>query len=774
MKAAILNASTLGTGKLTSRLAAALARLVSVAGLPLNELPLSDCTAAVIEIRRLSHIIANQQRPDELATELLQQYALMKQVLQSQVESQFGSLQLLDWSTDSESQPSYAHRFVQDVCNLVDAFGDGCMRRSVAVFAAAHCDCLMSHSRSSSSMPVLSAIDDTLSRYRRKVPDWEKLYDGCIPRKWDVFRELAQQFCSRVHELVSSELHGNFGTEHMEVSKLLNGLVKSAEFETELQQAFKVRRARVSDSDLGAQNTTTAATPDAVTPPERCSPALAAMEAPLEEQQSTNPFALERFQSTTMPMMQPTMPAMQQTFAATPAPPEPSEPQKELNEPVTAAPRPPPPKGFLGTITNAFIPFLPLYAEQEAGKLNELVQSVSSPQAVLISTDEAKVLSGSCELFIAIRASIQRCSKINNNMLLEELYRSALRPALFNYGSFLCTQGANRSHDLRTLAHVANSGKYCLETVTELESALHKMGGGTARAMSAWEVFTEAQERAISSVVGVLMAELDPILKKVSEHGHTGSRWSRRKHQEPCAAELGTQGSGFGGGCSMYVDELSSTVKRLNAPLLQHLLDECFDLVAAKFVVQFSDTYLQQILSCSKLSSEDVRQLLNDTATVQVILIEMDYPESLVGDQAPAGMQMAMAAMGKIIGMLETLTAETSTMAARYLQLVPHGSVEQLKQLLGTLDGMGRRNTDIVLREYTDRRGGVTSTIEEQGEFSPESEDPTNSRSGLHIRNRLRGFRDRLKTELRNSTNTMTNSTIVKGGYLDRMMGGTE
>eukprot|EP00656_Telonema_subtile_P021940 TRINITY_DN22982_c0_g1_i1.p1 TRINITY_DN22982_c0_g1~~TRINITY_DN22982_c0_g1_i1.p1 ORF type:complete len:174 (-),score=42.61 TRINITY_DN22982_c0_g1_i1:127-648(-) len=139
---------------------------------------------------------------------------------------------------------SYAERFVQDACKLVEAFGDGCIRRAVSVFADAHVDCILAKSRAAEAMPVLSSIDDTLGRYRRKVAVWEQQYEKCIPRKWDVFREVAQQFCHRVHELVSTELHGSFGTEHMEVAKLLNGLVKTAELENELQQVFRVRRVR--------------------------------------------------------------------------------------------------------------------------------------------------------------------------------------------------------------------------------------------------------------------------------------------------------------------------------------------------------------------------------------------------------------------------------------------------------------------------------------------------------------------------------------------------
>eukprot|EP00656_Telonema_subtile_P054349 TRINITY_DN8107_c0_g1_i1.p1 TRINITY_DN8107_c0_g1~~TRINITY_DN8107_c0_g1_i1.p1 ORF type:complete len:502 (+),score=117.71 TRINITY_DN8107_c0_g1_i1:73-1578(+) len=488
---------------------------------------------------------------------------------------------------------------------------------------------------------------------------------------------------------------------------------------------------------------------------------------------STNPFALEHHQPSAMPSMQPTMPSMQPTAASPPpAAVTPTEAPSATPAPSLAAP---PPKGFIGTITQAFVPFLPLYAEQEAGKLNELVATVSTPEAVLESTDEARVLSGSCEVFIAIRGSMQRCAKINNNMLLEELYRSALRPALSNYGRFLCAQGANPDHELRTMCHIANSGKYCMETVAELESALHKMGGGAARSMAAWDVFSEAEELAISNVVRSVMSGLEPSLKKVSGHGTTGSRWSRtrRKSNESNEADLGTQGSGFGGGCSMYVDELAKSVKHANATLLKYLMDGCFDLVAGKFVLEFSDTYLQQILSCDNLSAQDVQQLLNDTATVQIILIEMQYPAALMGEQAPAGMQMAMVEMGKIIGMLETLTADQATMAARYLQLVPNGTPEQLKQLLGTLE-MGRRDVDTVLKDFAERRSVFMGAAEEQGEFSPDGDD-SSSRSGLHIRNRLRGFRDRLKTELRNGTNSVTstvsNSTIVKGGYLDRMIG---
>ena len=83
---------------------------------------------------------------------------------------------------------------------------------------------------------------------------------------------------------------------------------------------------------------------------------------------------------------------------------------------------------------------------------------------------------------------------------------------------------------------------------------------------------------------------------------------------------------------------------------------------------------------CTRLSAEDVQQLLNDAATIQIILMEFDYSlltktsptsggETLVSEKGEGGeaaaMQVAMVQMEKVIGMLETLGADPTTMAAR-------------------------------------------------------------------------------------------------------------
>ena len=183
MKAAILNASTLGTDKYTARLAAALARLVSVAGLPLSELPLSDCAASVTDIRRLSGFIGGkQQRPDVQANELLEQYSLMKQVLQTQAEAQFASLSELDWSDEHRA---FTERFVRDLCGLVEAFGTGCTQRAVAAFSEGHCEQIgmlvneapsperHQHPSASlqklASMPCITGIEATMNTFQQKV-----------------------------------------------------------------------------------------------------------------------------------------------------------------------------------------------------------------------------------------------------------------------------------------------------------------------------------------------------------------------------------------------------------------------------------------------------------------------------------------------------------------------------------------------------------------------------------------------------------------------------
>lgn len=790
MKAAILNASTLGTDKYTARLAAALARLVSVAGLPLSELPLSDCAASVTEIRRLSAIIGGkQQRPDVQANELLEQYSLMKQVLQTQAEAQFASLSELDWSDEHRA---FTERFVRDLCGLVEAFGTGCTQRAVAAFSEGHCEQIGmvvneapsperdQHPSASlqklASMPCITGIEANMSTFQQKVRTWKKLYATPIPDKWEVWRALALLFCKTRHEQITTELHAAFEQhkDSVDVSKILNGLMKCTDFEKELENAYPAQR-QVSVQALDLHQATIRATPGS-----------AAEATELRNQthvEPLNPFASEI--SSGMPMMQPTMPTMHSTTTSSPplgpadhatAVPAAEMATDELHlEQQTAQPEEPLPEVFLGAITKAFVPYLPLYAEAEANTLKLLVKNSTESENRCHSTDEVRVLEGGCELFRAIRSSLKRCSRISQSMLVEELYRSAYRPALTAYSRFLRDEAAKTVHSVRTLCHIVNSGKTFMDTAADLESSLQKMSGAAgSRALGSWDVFLEAQNIAVQTVVSSIMQDISPILLRVGENTSSRPRPRRKSKESQSTAQLGTQGSGFAGGCSMYVDDMADMLKQHTHTMAEHLLEENFDLVAAELVDKFTAAYCDQLLQCTSLNGEDIRQLLNDSSTILTILMGMEYPENLRASGDPAAIQMAMHAMQRIVGILETLTANKAVLATRYTELVTNGTSAELKKMLSTLGTLDRREVEAILREYVSSADGDESSAVP---FAPggKSSPPASSMTGLNIRSRLRGFKDKIKSHAGNDGANTQGDLIGagaeqrEGGYLDRL-----
>ena len=105
----------------------------------------------------------------------------------------------------------------------------------------------------------------------------------------------------------------------------------------------------------------------------------------------------------------------------------------------------------------------------------------------------------------------------------------------------------------------------------------------------------------------------------------------------------------------------------------------------------------------------------------------------------------------------------------RFAQLVPNGTPDLLNKLLCTLDALGRRDVSKIVSEYTDMQSGVIAPPKDifSSDLGDDKAEEGNSLTGLNIRSRfgsrLRGLKDKLK-------NNKNSPTVLKGGYLERML----
>ena len=67
---------------------------------------------------------------------------------------------------------------------------------------------------------------------------WEELYAKCIPTKWNWPLAVAEELCSTLNRSIGEELKEYFDHEEIEIAKLVHGLIKSDEFEKELDDRF--------------------------------------------------------------------------------------------------------------------------------------------------------------------------------------------------------------------------------------------------------------------------------------------------------------------------------------------------------------------------------------------------------------------------------------------------------------------------------------------------------------------------------------------------------
>ena len=88
------------------------------------------------------------------------------------------------------------------------------------------------------------------------------------------------------------------------------------------------------------------------------------------------------------------------------------------------------------------------------------------------------------------------------------------------------------------------------------------------------------------------------------------------------STNMGQLGSGLGGGCSLYVSELAEALGQMPS-IEDALAPEVRSVVLSMFAEATVQLYLEMILGCRKMNPQTVELLLNDAATVQVMLMEM-------------------------------------------------------------------------------------------------------------------------------------------------------
>jgi len=278
--------------------------------------------------------------------------------------------------------------------------------------------------------------------------------------------------------------------------------------------------------------------------------------------------------------------------------------------------------------------------------------------------------------------------------------------------------------------------------VTQLEEtiqdSLDKKGETRHEAVS-WHGYVDAQHAASAAAAGVAVQNLRPILQKVRDVAAA----ARRGETIGQSANMGLVGSGLGGGCSLYVSELAEALGQMPS-IEEALAPEVRSVVLSMFAEATIQLYLEMILGCRKLIPPTVELLLNDAATVQVMLMEMM-------DEASGAMMMN--AMRKLMGVLEVMRQPREAMARAYLDCVG-GRVDEFGLLLDTLDGMDKNEKRALLGQLVAIEGhgggagggsmlgvsGLGSGLGELGGAAMAHLDPMSvykSMTGLNLRAKL-------------------------------------
>jgi len=454
------------------------------------------------------------------------------------------------------------------------------------------------------------------------------------------------------------------------------------------------------------------------------------------------------------------------------SPPEPTPVEPAASPPaapvVVAAPPNRPP--FDGAISEVFTPYLELYTETEHKQMQQqLDKALAVPDALRLVNEVTKVLHGAHDLFRSMAESMKRCISLRRIPLLGTLYQQVFRESLLRYGGFLtsCLPHA-KTAGLPTSCHLVNTSAHCLKAAQQLEDALCKALEDPSRAAPSWNIFLEAQHQASVSTTSVSVAKLRPIFSKVRAIG-SGGRMSADGEAE-AEHNLGRVGDGFAGGCSKYVNEAAEAISGgdgIATNLKANLDKEVYGIILAMFSEAVVQLYLDEIMSCRKLTPPDIRLLLNDAATVQVLLMEMSAQQSAQGgcSESEAGQLSAVeaitiSAMRRLIGTLETMQRPPDDMVFAYPELVG-GSPQDFSAMLATLDGVDRRQREALvnrLQQHLDGTGGAGPQMQASlGSAALSQLEPVRkSLTGLNLRAKLVGAGEKMRTKLADAGEKMS------------------
>lgn len=547
----------------------------------------------------------------------------------------------------------------------------------------------------------LDRVDRRYAWLKNHLVKFESKFGQLFPADWEVSERITVEFCHitrrELSQLMSSRV------QDMEVRLLLSAIQKTTAFEALLGRRFT--------------GITLEGTGLASPPPTQPTTALADTK-PAQGEKSTNPFEEGSEENNPFAEDMEKEDKAATTDAAGDMPPQPS-PQVSL---ANVNP-------FQGLVSSCFERHLDIYVESQDRTLKQLVdQFVEAAQRAPLpqpDVETAGVLPSCADLFVYYKKCLVQCSQLSRGPPLLALARVFGRH-LADYagrvlqGSLPKTGGSSSSGgggvtaagliqnfqsllkegesprltppELCRICGILSTAEYCLETTQQLEGKLkEKIDPSLASKIdlsAEQDMFNGVINNCIQLLVHDLEAACEPALSTI-----TKTNWSLVK-------AVGDQ--------SGYVTAITSHLRQ-TLPLIRDNLANSrryFTQFCVHFVSSFIPRLISQLFKCKPMCPIGAEQLLLDTHSLKMVLLDLPLLESQVARKAPASYtKIVVKGMTKAEMLLKMVLAPhepAESFVEHYAKLLPDSDAHEFQKVLD-MKGLKRSEQNVLTEVFRTR-----------------------------------------------------------------------
>lgn len=611
---------------------------------------------SVEKIRLLEQSVSKTK---ELCKEQLQhELHRLIPTLQPQTKQRRGGFeedeQVQDSAFDDDNQQATRSQ-LNDACQLIEVL-DNAFKTSIMLWFSSllleDYIALYSAGKEGSS---LDAIERRYSWARRMIKNYDDTYQAVFPNEWEMPAFISTQFCKITKGHISKLLSSN---PKFDVALMIKGLTKTIDFERELTYNMKMRRAPEDRGvSLSTRDSHEFATEDQTDLVENIKMKYAAKKEVAKNGGVEEPSLFNNATSTTS--------------------------SSSSNRPKL------PPIDFHGSISEAFTPYMGAYIELERKSVDEVLTKIDREEK-WNSPEESKAkdrFGGSDDLFLYVKNSINRCSKLTRNQTFYQLYqeyRRGLQLYCDLLDKHLPRKGdgvALSDRELILACYIVNTGEYCNETIPALEGNIRDRIDDPFKEQidlsSIQENYTQLIHKAVSSLVGGMFNKLNRVLNNMAKADW--SNWSSVGDESHFAVDM----------TRIFKEELPSIARQLSPKFLPFFCNQ----IASTFIPRYVDT----IYKCKRINDMGAQQMSLDASSIKQVLLALpvlataeDEALNSLANAKPgrraAGVprtytKYVTTEMSKAEALLKTMVAPNERLILTFKALLPKNSNEDLYRI---------------------------------------------------------------------------------------------